>query len=102
MPSKKPAGLFYFSDKLNNNQDHQPNLNHDRIRHMTSTLPRAQIPPRDTGWTVVRENLAALIGFALMLASVIMVILVISGTVPFIATAAVLITTLVYTSVLRA
>ncbi len=31
MPSKKPAGLFYFSDKLNNNQDHQPNLNQDRI-----------------------------------------------------------------------
>lgn len=65
----------------------------------TEVLSRAQ--PRDTSWTVVRENLSALIGFLLLLASVVLVILLASGIVTFAATAVVLVITVGYTSALR-
>lgn len=67
----------------------------------TDTLPRAQIPSRDTGWTVVRENLAVLVGFILLLASVVLVVLLVSGVSTFTVTAAVLVVTVGYTSALR-
>ncbi len=67
---------------------------------MTDTLPRAAAP-RDTGWSVVRENLAAIIGFLLLLASIVLVVLLASGIVTFTVTAAVLIITVGYTSALR-
>ncbi len=67
---------------------------------MTNVLTRAAAP-RDTGWSVVCENLSALIGFLLLLASVVLVILLASGIVTFAATAAVLVVTVGYTSALR-
>lgn len=67
----------------------------------TNTLPRAQVPPRDTGWTVVRENLAALIGFVLMVSSVVTFALAIVGIISLSLAMGVLITTLVYVNALR-